>query len=170
MTEQPTFDELFARCTRSAMHLEMRDMYTPEDPTYLDWKAGVTYDPVERFRDWYDLMVKTAARGVTVRRARIISEPITEFIRHEFETTPLLNIPAGEEVRWLNRRQASDLALPGNDFWVFDDELVRFGYFAGDGTYLGHELSEDPAVVQLCSSAFDAVWNRAVDHNEYRPS
>ncbi|MFD5633601.1 DUF6879 family protein [Streptomyces sp. NPDC127077] len=170
MTEQSTFDELFARCTRSAVHLELRDMYTPDDPTYLDWKAGVVYDPVERFRDWYDLMVKTVARGVKVRRARIVSEPITDFIRHEFETTPLLNISAGEEVRWLNRRQASDLALPGNDFWVFDDELVRFGYFAGDGTYLGHELSKEPSVVQLCSTAFDAVWKRAVDHAEYRPS
>lgn len=30
------------------------------------------------------------------------------------------NVKAGEEVRWLPRRQASDLALPGNDFWLFD--------------------------------------------------
>lgn len=170
MTEHPTFDELFAECTRSAVHLEMRDMYTPDDPTYLDWKAGITYDPVERFRDWYDLVMKTVARGVGVRRARIVSEPITDFIRHEFETTPALNLPAGEEVRWLSRRNASDLALPGNDFWVFDDRLVRFGHFAGDGTYLGQEISEDPSIVQLCSSAFDTVWERAVDHKEYRPS
>ncbi|WP_344326818.1 DUF6879 family protein [Streptomyces macrosporus] len=169
MTERPTFDELFAECERSAVHLEMRDVYTPDDPTYLDWKAGVEYDPVERFRDWYDLIVAAVARGVEVRRARIVSEPVTDFIRHEYETTPVLNIPAGEQVRWLSRRRASDLALPGNDFWVFDDRLVRFGYFAGDGTYLGQEVLDDPAVVKLCSSAFEAVWERAVDHREYQP-
>ncbi|MEV5503578.1 DUF6879 family protein, partial [Nonomuraea fuscirosea] len=29
-----------------------------------------------------------------------------------------MNIKAGELVRWLARRQASDLLLPGNDLWV----------------------------------------------------
>ncbi|PJE94491.1 hypothetical protein CUT44_30215 [Streptomyces carminius] len=169
MVERPTFDELFAECSQSAVHLEMRDMYTPDDPTYLDWKAGVTYDPVERFRDWHDLIVTTVARGVEVRRARVVSEPVTDFVRHEYETTSVLNIPSGERVRWLSRRLASDLALPGNDFWVFDNRLVRFGHFSGDGTYLGQELVDDPAVVKLCCSAFEAVWERAVDHTDYRP-
>jgi hypothetical protein len=169
VTERPTFDELFDGCRRSAVHLEMRDMYTPDDPAYIDWKAGVPFDPVERFRDWYDLIVATVGRRVEVRRARIVSEPVTDFIRHEFEVTPLLNIPAGERVRWLPRRLASDLALPGNDFWVFDDRLVRFGHFAGDGDYLGQEIVEESAVVKLCSSAFEAVWERAVDHQDYRP-
>ncbi|WP_433229409.1 DUF6879 family protein [Actinomadura formosensis] len=169
MAERPTFDELFAGCRYSAVHLEMRDMYTPDDETYLDWKAGVKFDPVERFRDWYDLVVATVARGVDIRRARVVSEPITDFIRHEYEVTPVLNIPAGEKVRWLPRRRASDLALPGNDFWVFDDKLVRFGFFAGDGTYLGHEITEDPAIVKSCSSAFESVWERATEHGSYRP-
>ncbi len=68
--------------------------------------------------------------------------------------------------RWL----VSDLCLPGNDFWVFDDLLVRFGYFAGDGEFLEHELADDPAVVRLCAAAFEAVWERAVPHAEYRPA
>ncbi|MEU6034693.1 DUF6879 family protein [Actinomadura sp. NPDC047616] len=170
MTERPTFDELFAGCKRSAVHLEMRDMYTPDDPLYLDWKAGVQIDPLREFRDWYDLIMSVVERGVEVRRARIVSEPITDFIRHEYEVTPVLNIPAGERVRWLPRRRASDLALPGNDFWVFDDRLVRFGHFAGDGAYLGQEIVDDPKVVRLCSTAFEAVWERAIDHQDYRPS
>jgi hypothetical protein len=96
------------------------------------------------------------ARGVRIRRARIVSEPITDVIRHEYEVTSTLNIPAGEEVRWLPRRQASDLALPGNDFWIFDDRLVRFGHFAGDGSYLEQEVVKDPVVARLCSSAFES--------------
>jgi uncharacterized protein DUF6879 len=170
VTERPTFDELFSRCTRSAIHLEMRDTYTPDDPVYLDWKAGREIDPVERFRGWFDTVVKAVSRGVNVRRARVVSEPLTDFIRHEYEVTPRLNIPAGERVRWLPRRRASDLVLPGNDFWVFDDQLVRFGYFAGDGTYLGHEIVADPRVVKICVDAFESVWERAIDHADYRPA
>lgn len=27
---------------------------------------------------------------------------------------------AGEDVRWLPDRRTSDIALPGDDFWLFD--------------------------------------------------
>jgi hypothetical protein len=87
---------------------------------------------------------------------------------HEYDITDGTNVAAGEEVRWLPRRRASDLALPGNDFWLFDDRLVRFGYFTGDGEFLEHELADDPAVVKLCASAFEAVWERAIPHGNYR--
>lgn len=85
-------------------------------------------------------------------------------------TDPKMLAGVGEQVRWLPRRHASDLCLPGNDFWVFDDRLVRFGHFAGDGEFLEHELADDPAVVRLCATAFEAVWERAIPHANYRPA
>lgn len=171
MTKQAvSLDDLFSQCKRSAVHLETRDQYTPSDPVFLDWKAGHPIDPAKAWRDWYDLIRVTVARGVSVRRARVVSEPVTDFIRYEYDLTAGLNIAAGEQVRWLPRRRASDLALPGNDFWIFDDRLVRFGHFAGDGEYIDDELTEDSAVVNLCSSAFEQVWERATDHRDYRPA
>jgi hypothetical protein len=167
--QSPPFDELMASAQHSAVHLEMRDSYTPGDPTFLDWKAGKRFDPVERMVDWFQGRLSTVARGVVIRRARIVSEPLSDFTRHEFEVTPRLNIPAGEQVRWLPRRRASDLALPGNDFWVFDEHTIRFGYFAGDGELVGHEVCRDPDVLKLCLSAFEAVWDRAIPHEDYRP-
>jgi hypothetical protein len=154
----------------SAVHLEMRDEYTPDDPVFIDWQAGIAVEPKERWREWYDLVLVTTARGIRVRRARIVSEPITDFVRYEYELTDGLNIAAGEEVRWLPRRQASDLALPGNDFWLFDSRVVRFGYFAGNGAYLGDEVTEDPTVAKLCGSAFESVWRRAIEHHSYHPN
>jgi hypothetical protein len=53
---------------------------------------------------------------------------------------------------------------------VIDDRLVRFSHFAGNGDYLDEELTEDPAVVRLCSAAFEQVWERATDHKNYRPA
>jgi hypothetical protein len=68
------------------------------------------------------------ARGVKFRRARIVSEPVTDYIRFEHAITAGVNLAGGEQVRWLPRRRASDLCLPGNDFWPFDGRLVRFGW------------------------------------------
>ena len=131
MAKVPPFSELIAATRASAIHLEMRDAYTPNDQRFLDWLAGKTL-PEPALPDWYELVRAHVDRGVVFRRARIVSEPLADYIRFEYDITERLNIAAGEQVRWLSRRRASDLCLPGNDFWVFDDRLVRFHHFAGD--------------------------------------
>jgi hypothetical protein len=167
----PTFDDLIASCRRSAVHLEMRDSYAVdyESGPFADWKAGVQLDPADRaswWRPWLDLIAETVARGVVVRRARIVSEPISEYIRYEHSGT-FTNVAAGEQVRWLPRRQASTIALPGNDFWLFDEQWVHWNHFAGDGSSMGEEITDRPAAAKLCADAFEAVWERATPHAQY---
>lgn len=167
----PPFSELIAGCTRSAVHLEMRDGYAVdgEREQFEAWRGGFRHDPADEaswWRPWLDLVQETVSRGVVVRRARIVSEPVSEYIRFEHSGT-FTNIAAGEQVRWLPRRRASDLALPGNDFWLFDDRLIRWNHFTGDGASAGQEISDDPATVKLCAEAFEAAWARAVPHNQY---
>jgi len=164
------FGELLGGCERSAVHLEMRDGFMPDDPAFTDWCAGRPIDPAERWRDWFDLVRATVARGVEIRRARIVSEPVSDYIRFEYAVTNGLNVAAGEQVRWLPRRRASDIALPGNDFWLFDDHLVQFNHFSGNGDWIDVETNTDPAIIKLCADAFEAVWARAVPHQSYRPA
>nr|WP_246017131.1 DUF6879 family protein [Micromonospora pisi] len=113
-------------------------------------------------------MAETTGRGVLVRRARVVSEPVSEYIRFEYDVT-FRNVAVGEQVRWLSRRRTTDLALPGNDFWLFDDTLVLVHHFSGEGDKVGAEVTQEPAVVKLCASAFAAVWERATPHDEYQP-
>ncbi|MFJ7996747.1 DUF6879 family protein [Streptomyces sp. NPDC096310] len=165
------FDALIASCVRSAVHLEMRDNYAVESEktAFADWKGGFRHDPANRaswWRPWHDLIQETVSRGVVVRRARIVSEPVSAYIRFEHSGT-FTNVAAGEQVRWLPRRRASDIALPGNDFWLFDDRLIRWNHFTGDGGSGGPQDSDDPAAVKLCTEAFEAVWARAVPHEAY---
>lgn len=101
MTTFSTFEELFRDCRESAVHLEMRDACMKSDPAYIDWDAGAVIDPGERWADWLALVTEARSRGVRVRRARIVSEPVSKYIRFEHEVTNGLNIAAGEEVRWL---------------------------------------------------------------------
>jgi hypothetical protein len=57
-----------------------------------------------------------------------------------------------------------------NDYWVFDGRLVRFHYFSGIGEVVEDELSDDPSIARLCARAFEAVWERAIPHDLYRPA
>jgi hypothetical protein len=162
------FRELFDATERTAVHLEMRDAYEPDDPVYRDWRAGVAFDPAERWSDWFKQVSAAVTRGVVVRRARIISEPVSEYVRYEHDITGALNIGSGEQVRWLPRRMASDLALPGNDFWVFDGKVAVFNIFDGNGSWVSEDSTRDPSVVKFLESAFAGVWARSIDHETYR--
>ncbi|MFE6098994.1 DUF6879 family protein [Streptomyces laurentii] len=167
MTRTPTFEDLFRDCQRTAVHLEMRDAYMKSDQAFIDWQSGVALDPAERWAEWHAIVTEAAARGVEVRRARIVSTPVSEYIRFEHDVTEGLNIAAGEAVRWLSRRDATGLSLPGNDFWLFDSALVLVNHFDGEGENMEVELTEDPEVAKLCDSAFEAVWKRATPHAEF---
>ncbi|WP_461006298.1 DUF6879 family protein [Streptomyces capparidis] len=161
---------LFRSAKKSVLHLETRDSYAVDDEEFAQWKAGALVDPADRSAWWVDWwhgsIADSVHRGVPVRRARVVSEPVSEYIRFEHDVT-YTNVEAGEEVRWLPRRNASDIALPGNDFWMFDDDLVVFNHFTGEGAWAGHERRSEPAVIRLCATAFEAVWERAVPHAEY---
>jgi hypothetical protein len=168
MAKARPFTELIAETTRSAVHLEMRDAYTPDDPAFLAWLAGRAVS-APAGDDWYGLVREHTARGVEFRRARIVSEPLADYIRFEYEST-IPNIDAGEQVRWLSRQSAPGLLVPLCDFWVLDDRLVRFGFFAGNGEFLGDDLADDPDVVRTCAETFERVWERAVPHASYKPA
>jgi hypothetical protein len=170
VTAEPTSYDIFRSTVRSAMHLEMRDQYTPDDPDWLDWQSGVRFNPADRWSDWSDLISETVARGVEVRRARIVSEPVTDYIRFEYDVTDAHNIVAGEQVRWLPREATAGLAVPPTDFWVFDGRIVLWNHFAGDGSWVAEERCDDPSVAKLCAESFEAVWERATPHQNYRPA
>jgi hypothetical protein len=162
----PTFAELLASTQRSAVHLEMRDQYDENDPAYKNFCEGGqgTYDRSA----WIKTVSEAVARGVTMRRLRIYSQPATRYIEWEYKLTDE-NISAGENVRWLPRKRAYDLLLPGADLWMFDNRLVRFHHHAGDGRSLKeYEFVSDPRRVLHVVGAFEMAWERATPHADHR--
>jgi hypothetical protein len=141
----------------------------PDDPDWRDWREGRRFDPKQRWSEWYDLVRATTSRGVEIRRARIVSEPISDYVRFEYDVTADHNIAAGEQVRWLGRQNAVDLIAPVCDLWVFDSEIVVFNIFDGNNGWIGEDRHDDPALAKSCADAFEAVWQRAVPHEAYQP-
>ncbi|MDT0453647.1 DUF6879 family protein [Streptomyces hesseae] len=169
---KPPARESLPQAQRSAIHLEVRDHYHSEDPDFLAWREGRReFTPDNRadwWEGWHDAVHAAVSRGVTVRRARVVSEPLSEYVRWEYAYA-VTNVAAGEQVRWLPRRHAKDLAVPAVDFWVFDGELVLLHHFSGDGVLMEREYVTDGALAAWCTEAFEAVWKRATPHEEYKP-
>lgn len=165
------WSELLTSCKQSASHAEMRDWYSAEDEKdrferfMATGRRDHAAEAAER-RDWLDTIRRITAAGARVRRVRIVSEPVTDYIRFEWHGAGPA-IEAGEEIRWLPRRLASGLALPGNDFWLLDERTAMFNHFSGEGRPLGQEITDNATTVELCLAAFEAAWKLAIPHGEY---
>jgi len=166
------WEDLLVSCNLSASHLEMRDWYAADDERarFERFLATGRRDHAAEYperRPWLDLVRRVTGAGVRVRRARIVSEPVSAYIAFEWHGAAPA-IKSGEELRWLPRRLASGIALPGNDFWLLDESRAMFNHFSGDGKPLGQEITDDPATIELCRAAFETVWKLATPHDKYQ--
>lgn len=153
---------------REALHLEMRDSYgtAVEIPHLAKWVAGEP-DDTEWLQPWFDRVRAATKGGKVFRRARIVSEPVSEYQKWVLKDSHLF-VEAGEDIRWVPRSRVSTVALPGNDFWLFDDQAAVFLIFAGSGLVVDRQKTTDPAIVELCRNAFDAVWKLSIRDSEYK--
>ncbi|MEN3306281.1 MAG: hypothetical protein V7603_2483 [Micromonosporaceae bacterium] len=163
------FGKLLTTFERSSDHLEIRDAYgtAVELPHMARWAAGEP-DDLAWLQGWCDTLRWHLAAGRTVRRARIASEPLSDYQRWSYSIAHPM-VEAGEDIRWVPRRLVSSIAMPGNDFYLFDDRLVVFLLYAGNGLAVDRATTTDPADIKLCRSAFDAVWRLAIPHRDYKP-
>lgn len=160
--------DLINSFSREALHLEMRDSYgtAAELPHLAKWEAGEP-DDAEWLRPWFDRVRTATEAGKVFRRARIVSEPVSDYQRWVLKDSHLF-VDAGEDIRWIPRSRVSAVSLPGNDFWLFDDEVVVFLIFAGNGLVVDRQKTTDPAVIGLCRNAFETVWKLSIPDSEYK--
>lgn len=163
------FTALFTRFEGEAIHLEMRDSYGTqvELPYMAKWAAG-EHDDLAWLRPWCDQVRKHVAEGKRYRRVHVVSEPLSDYQRWSYSIMQP-HIDAGTEMRWMPRREVSEIAFPGNDFWLFDRRLVVFHHYSGNGANIDFTTTTRPATIELCYGAFEAVWQLAIPHADYRP-
>ena len=147
---------------RSFVHLETRDAYGTEAelPHMAKWRRGES-DGFAWLGWWLEMLRSHRAAGRTCRRARVVSEPLSDYQRWTTSHVHMF-IEAGEDIRYVPRRQLTQVLLPGSgDFYVFDEETVLFLHYAGDGTNASFEVTDDPRTVRACADAFEDVWKLA---------
>jgi hypothetical protein len=168
-TTDDEFEGLLASFGQEAIHLEMRDAYGTaiELPHMAKWARGEP-DDLEWLQGWCVMLREHVKVGKSVRRARVVSEPLSDYQRWSYSIAGPM-VQAGEDIRWVPRKLVSSVALPGNDFYLFDDQLAVFLLYSGNGLSAGMLSSSDPADIRLCRSAFEAVWKLSILHSEYQP-
>jgi hypothetical protein len=163
-------NELCRGIRRSFVHLETRDAYGTEVelPHLATWRRGES-DDYAWLGWWLEMLRGHRAAGRTCRRARIVSEPLSDYQRWTLSHAGMF-IQAGEDISYCPRPRLATTTLPGSgDFYVFDDELVLFLHYAGNGTNASFEVTDDAQTARTCQQAFNNVWDLATPFRDYRP-
>jgi hypothetical protein len=141
------FGALFERFEHSAFRVEARDRYVVENERdeFAAFLEGKPLRPRSAESDrWLSLVAAHRAAGRLIERVRIVSQPLTDYTRYEFAAYRD-NIAAGEKVRVVPRAALTDAdqSWAGEDFWIFDDQLVVHLSYDDDGRFLGAQKVED---------------------------
>lgn len=77
-------NQFLATFRREAVHLEIRDVYATdiERDRFATWLRGEPLEPdaeAEWWRPWLEVMKRNTEAGKTLRRLRIVSEPVRMF-------------------------------------------------------------------------------------------
>ncbi|MBF6340872.1 hypothetical protein IU450_34030 [Nocardia abscessus] len=163
------FRAVLATAKQRAFHLETRDDYLTEneEPSLAAFREDETTDPGgEWFTGWQEQVTAAVARGVVMQRARIVSEPHTLYTRYLLALTRH-NVAAGEDVRYLPRRDADPADAAADDFWLIDDDLVAYSLFDERGYWVGAASTDDPVIVSYAAEVRDRVWSASTPYAEY---
>lgn len=163
------FRSLLAATEHSVIRFETRDAYdASEASSFEQWRKNGDLSGHD-WGDFGDLVGDAVARGVRWRRVRIISRPMSEYMRWEHAVTDA-NVAFGEDIRWLWRDQAADLLVPAADCWVFDTRVIRWNFQRGDDTNPRvYSYSSDPRTARDIAGAFEVAWGRATPHADFQP-
>ncbi|MET8427903.1 DUF6879 family protein [Nocardia sp. NPDC004860] len=162
----PAGDDLFREAQREAFHLEVRDSYAvaSESEGLRRFLAGEPDTTDYDRRPWAQFMRETTARGVAVRRVRVVSAPHSDYQRWLLSITGS-NVAAGEDIRYVPRHLAGD--VPPDDWWLFDGELVAYNLVDDDGWPAGMAVTSDPRIAEYCRRVRDRLWSIATPYAEY---
>ncbi|TCP56062.1 hypothetical protein EV191_1012 [Tamaricihabitans halophyticus] len=156
-----------AGITSSSWRWECQGDYSAIDAKLLQrWRDGLGRDPGDD-RAWVDYIQGLRRRGISFERARLLTDPLTEYLRCQLDVA-YMNVNAGEDIRWVGESTAGELAMPDYDYYLIDDGRVVALDFAADGTLAGIHVSADAEVVAQHRRWRDLIWPHAVPHEQYR--
>jgi len=165
--EGSAWSRYFRDFQSSAFRLELHPVYTmPGEADELRRFIAGERPPADYHYGWLDTMAAARAADKTVRRVRVVRQPLTGYIRYEFAWGFVYNVAAGEDIQILDLTDQPVPDLPDHDFWLFDDVTVVKLLYRPDGTQIGRELVTEPDL-DAYRSWREATWQAAVPFNDY---
>ncbi|MFD4315178.1 DUF6879 family protein [Streptomyces sp. NPDC058548] len=99
-----------------------------------------------RFPGPYEDSWTAMVRSRNVGRVHVLTRPLSDYLRFEFERYYRHQAPAGEDIRILDVTDGPNPLPDVQDFWMFDRSTVVLMHYEADGRQISRELYEgDPA-------------------------
>ena len=137
----------FDTMQREAWRLETLPVYTMSQEAeklarFLDGEKS----PDNYESGWMEEVRQWRSEGKRVGRVHIVTRPLSDYLRFEFEYYYRHHVKAGEEIRILDVTDRANPLPDVQDFWMFDRAKVVLMNYREDGTQINRELrSGDPA-------------------------
>ncbi|WP_439662837.1 DUF6879 family protein [Lentzea sp. HUAS TT2] len=162
------FSALFREFNSSAWRWEAQGTYNQPDEVepWQRWRDGVpVLEDLDWLRPWLNDIRAATESGKVFQRVRMLTEPLTEYLRWQMEVTPA-NLAAGEEIWLLTQAAASRLGLPTHDFWIFDRVKVAVLHYGAQGL-VGAEIVTEPATVARYEQWRKIACAEAVSYEDF---
>ncbi|MFJ5680897.1 DUF6879 family protein [Streptomyces sp. NPDC093097] len=136
----------FDTMQREAWRLETLPAYTmPQEAEILERFLAGEKSPDDYNSGWMNEVRQWREEGKSVGRVHIVTRPLSDYLRFEFEYYYRHHVKAGEEIRILDLTDRPNPGLADQDFWMFDESKVVHLNYRPDGTQINRELREgDP--------------------------
>jgi hypothetical protein len=132
---------LFESFRSTAFRLECLPAYAvtedDEAQAFRLWLAGER--PQQKEREWPKLCASAVAARKSMQRVRLVTQPLSEYLRFEMEWGYLANVAAGEDIRILDHEPAGLLKV---DFWLFDDAIAIVLEYDDQGQFVRAVVAE----------------------------
>ncbi len=168
MLDAAMLGTLLRSAKRDLFRMEARDSYdVPTDGgdfgRYIHGEPG---PDMARKAAWHARLAADRSRGLRRWRVHAFTEPLSPYLRFEFEWGHALNA-ALEEIRVLPLRPDHGLpSLALTDFWLVDDREAVSMHYDQAGRFLGATV-EPPAALAGYRQARDAAWSAAAPFTKW---
>jgi hypothetical protein len=128
---------------RSAFRLETLPAYSmPQEADMLAAFCRGQEVKLPEDHPWPQLVRGATQTGRTMQRVRVVSHPLTDYLRFELSLFPR-SVEAGEDVRVAVLDDHPELQVCEHDFWSFDDQVVVVLEYDNTGRFLGTRIEQD---------------------------
>ncbi|KAB2347504.1 DUF6879 family protein [Actinomadura rudentiformis] len=161
------WQDFFDDFKRSVWRLELHPVYTmPQEEEKLERFRSGERLPDGYWSPWMSRVKAYIESGRTIGRVHVVRQPLSEYLRFEFEWYYRHHVKAGEDIRILDLTGKPNPGLPDHDFWLFDEARVVKMLYRPDGTQIRRELLESPDI-ESYKRYRDIALDGAVPFMEY---
>jgi len=170
MLSESELDPYFDGIQREAFRLEALSSYavSSESAGMRAYLAGEPYEKSDAGQAFKEYVRGQVESGVRWHRVRVVSGPLSDYERWEFEWGYTVNEQIGYPTFVLDLSEAADPpALPGYDWWMLDEQVVLRFHYDNNGAFVGADALGAPDELAEHQRFRDAALAAAIPFPQY---